>query len=92
MGMLGPAQVEKVPAEDRTRLTAGEIAARNAPTAAPGDPLSEVLSRMDKARLHGLPVMDGERVAGVIDREDLGRALRLAEARSKVRPGPRPSS
>lgn len=44
-------------------------------TVAPDDPLKSAAERMTSARIGGLPVVDGDRIVGVITERDLLRAL-----------------
>lgn len=53
----------------------GEICAREVVTCTPDTPVEEVASLMVEHKIHLLPVLDGERLVGVVARFDLIRSL-----------------
>jgi CBS-domain-containing membrane protein len=53
----------------------GEICAREVITCAPDTPVEEVASLMVEHKVHLLPVLDGDRLVGVVARFDLIRSL-----------------
>jgi CBS domain-containing protein len=50
-------------------------------TVSPETPLSNVLERMVVTRHRSFPVVEGDRLVGMISREDVVRALRCAQSR-----------
>jgi CBS domain-containing protein/anti-sigma regulatory factor (Ser/Thr protein kinase) len=57
-------------------LKIADVMARQLRTVPLQAPLSEVLDLLRQARISGAPVMDGERLAGVLSLEDVVRAMR----------------
>lgn len=53
----------------------GEICAREVITCEPGTPVEEVANLMVEHKVHLLPVLDGDRLVGVVARFDLIRSL-----------------
>ena len=53
----------------------GEICAREVITCTPDTPVGEIADLMVEHKIHLLPVLDGERLAGVVARFDLIRSL-----------------
>lgn len=53
----------------------GEICAREVITCSPGTPVDEVARLMVDNKVHMLPVLDGERLAGVVSRLDIIRSV-----------------
>jgi CBS domain-containing protein len=55
------------------------VMSREVSTVTPRTPLTRVLERLVRERRKSLPVVDGDRLVGVVAREDLMTALRRAE-------------
>jgi CBS domain-containing protein len=55
------------------------VMSRDAQTVCPGTPLSRVLQKLVDSRNKSFPVVDDDRVVGVVAREDVMLALRRAE-------------
>ena len=53
----------------------GEICAREVITCTPDTPVGEIADLMVEHKIHLLPVLDGERLAGVVARFDLIRSM-----------------
>ena len=53
----------------------GEICARDVVTCSPDTPVDEVASLMVEHKVHLLPVLDGERLVGVVSRLDIIRSM-----------------
>lgn len=58
-----------------TATTVGELCRRNPPTCSPETELRDIAALMSKHKAHLLPVLDGEKMVGVVARLDLIRAL-----------------
>ena len=65
-------------------LTAGAIMSRNVVTFRPSTPLARVLRTVVDFRLKSFPVVDGQRLVGVIARTDILRALRETVTRRRL--------
>lgn len=76
--ILGPGKLADEYAHSHGRLV-GEVMTRMPVTAAPGDSLERVVGLMERKRIHRIPILDGDRLAGIVTRADLMRAL-LASA------------
>jgi len=63
------------PYEELSRRTAAQIMTRNVITFAPEAPLTRVLQTLVDFRVKSFPVLDGPRLAGIIARQDVVRAL-----------------
>ena len=72
--VLGPGKLADEYAHAHGRLV-GEVMTRNPVTAAPQDTLEQVVSLMERKRIHRIPVMDDGRLVGIVTRADLMRAL-----------------
>lgn len=57
-------------------LTAREIMTEDVETVAPDDRVSDVLARLAKADFNGFPVIDDDRVVGIVTQGDLVRLFR----------------
>jgi CBS domain-containing protein len=55
------------------------VMSRDAQTVCPRTPLTRVLQKLVDSRNKSFPVVDGDRVVGIVAREDVMRALRRAE-------------
>jgi len=58
-----------------TARTVGEICVRDVVTCQIDTPLPEIAERMSEKRVNLLPVVEGERVVGVVSRHDVVRAM-----------------
>ncbi len=58
-----------------TARTVGEICVRDVVTCRSDSPLSEVAELMTEKRFNLLPVLDGDKVVGVVSRHDVVRAM-----------------
>jgi CBS domain-containing protein len=67
------------PYEELARRTAGQIMMREVVTFGPDTPVSRVLQTLVDSRVKSFPVVDGDRLVGIIAREDVIRALHDAE-------------
>jgi len=56
-------------------LTAGDLMSSPATTVAPDAGLNDVAALMNEGKVHCLPVVDGDSIAGVITQHDIIRAL-----------------
>jgi len=72
------------------RRSVCEIMSRNPLSVRPLTPLIRVLQKMIDTRNKSFPVVDGARVVGVVTRENIMRALRLADAGQRVTEGTAP--
>ena len=64
--------------EELAARTAGEIMTADPVTFTPETPLTRVLEKLVETRVKSFPVLEGERIVGMIAREDVVRALREA--------------
>jgi CBS domain-containing protein len=58
-----------------TAQTVGEICSSDVVTVAPSDPVSRAADIMSSHKLHALPVVEGQRLVGIISRIDIIRNL-----------------
>jgi CBS domain-containing protein len=63
------------PYEELSHTTAAQIMTRNVITFTPEAPLTRILQTLVDFRVKSFPVLDGHRLAGIIAREDVVRAL-----------------
>ena len=61
--------------EPITAQTVGEICVRDVVSCSIDTPLSEIAELMSEKRVNLLPVLDGERVVGVVSRHDVVRTM-----------------
>ena len=64
-------------------LRAGHLMTRDVLTVCPGTPLSRVVQKIVDTRNKSFPVVDDDRVVGVVAREDVMLALRRANTGEK---------
>ena len=62
---------------DPSRLPVEEIMSTGAVTAAPGEDVTAALSRMKAEQVRRLPVVEGERLVGMLSLADVARTQRL---------------
>jgi CBS domain-containing protein len=63
-----------------TGTTVREVMSRPVVTVAPQTPVGEAVARLDEHRIGRLPVVTGDRLAGILSRSDLIQALAAAPA------------
>jgi len=63
----------------------GEVMARKLYVIAPEEQASTAMKMMNDLAVHRLPVMDGDRLAGIVSREDLVRAIELSSEAGSMR-------
>jgi Zn-dependent protease/CBS domain-containing protein len=78
VGQLPAARVRAVPAGNRA-LTPVAAAMLATPRVAPGEMAVEALRRMGESGVDAIPVLDGDRLLGLVRREDLMRSLSLRD-------------
>jgi CBS domain-containing protein len=61
--------------KDPRALTAGELAQGEAITIGADDEVNEIMSTMAKYKVRRLPVIDGQKLVGIISLADVARAL-----------------
>jgi CBS domain-containing protein len=84
VGLLSLHQVLAVAAEDRSRTSVQAVMTRLAAAivAEPGEPLLEVMTRMARARVGRLLVVEDGRLAGLLSVSSVFRHMRMREALS----------
>ena len=68
---------------DVMRRPVSEVMSRDAQTVCPRTPLTRVLQKLVDTRNKSFPVIDDDRLVGIVAREDVMAALRRAEAVGK---------
>ena len=58
-----------------TGRTVGDIYLEKVVTVTPATPVSEVADLMSSRRIHSLPVVEGDRIVGIVSRIDLVRTM-----------------
>lgn len=58
-----------------TATTVGDLCSREPQTCSPDTPVGDIAGLMSEHKIHLVPVVDGERVVGVVARLDLIRAM-----------------
>ncbi len=61
---------------DPHKVVVSEICSENPVTVGPDEPLDEALQRMAKDQVRRLPVVDGDRLVGIIAQADIARVAR----------------
>jgi Zn-dependent protease len=95
VGLITLARLKTVPPDQRRRTTVGALACpiTEVPTAAPDDPLVDLLDRMTPCADGRALVLDGDRLVGIVSPTDLARILELAALRpTAAAPAPPPRS
>lgn len=79
IGLVTDQDVRQVPRERWEKVTVGEIMkpAKELITVTPEDAVSDALLQMSKHEVGRLPVMEGDRLVGIITRGDVTRAIRV---------------
>jgi CBS domain-containing protein len=72
--LLGPGRLAHDYVDAHAR-SVGEVMSEGVATAAPEDPLPEIVKVMEERRVKRLPVVDGGRLVGIVSRANLVRAL-----------------
>jgi CBS domain-containing protein len=65
--------IQKV--EKMLGTTVGDCMSRNPITVAPDTPISKIAALMEKQKVHTIPVLEGDKLVGVIGKMDLVRAM-----------------
>lgn len=78
-GIVCLEDIKAISPEDRTKITVGQIMTPRDKLEAvsPDSDGSEILSRLTTKEIHQVPVMDGDRVEGIICRTDILRFIQL---------------
>jgi CBS domain-containing protein len=58
-----------------TAQTASELASADVVTVTPGDPVSSAAEIMSSKKLHALPVVEGNKLVGMVSRIDIIRSM-----------------
>jgi Zn-dependent protease/CBS domain-containing protein len=84
VGAVCVGDLRRVPREEWARHTVAEVMApaRQLPTVGPDEELSGALEKLGTAHLDQLPVVEGDRVTGVLRLADIARWLELAPAKA----------
>lgn len=82
-GIVTLTDLQKVPDEERDTVRVGDVMARNIYVIAPEEEASVAMKMMNERGVRRLPVMDGNKLVGIISREDLVRAIELCSERSE---------
>ncbi|HSW41938.1 MAG TPA: CBS domain-containing protein [Patescibacteria group bacterium] len=77
LGLVGPQEVDRVPRGRWQAVRAAEamVASDRLPHLDPGEPLGPAADRLGASAVPGLPVVSGGRLAGILTRLAVGRAL-----------------
>ncbi len=68
-------------------LTASALMEAHVPTAGPSTPIGALLPLLSDGGAEGVPILEGNRIVGIVTRSDLISALARAVARSALLPG-----
>jgi Zn-dependent protease/CBS domain-containing protein len=79
VGIVTLTDVSRVPPEARARTPVKDVMTRNVITLKPDDDAFTVLQKLSKNKIGRLVVMDGDRIAGIVSRTDMLKALELYE-------------
>jgi tRNA nucleotidyltransferase (CCA-adding enzyme) len=71
VGVISRRDVERAQREDRGSLPVSSCMAHTPRTIGPDAPLTEALEQMQTHNIGRLPVVEGERIVGIISREDV---------------------
>lgn len=77
VGMLTEGDVLSALHRQEANAPVGQVMRRQFPIARPDEPLAEVQERMSVARLRTLPVVEADRVVGLLTAQDISEAYRL---------------
>jgi Zn-dependent protease len=90
LGIATLADAERLERDQWEQTPVAEIAtpAHRVASAAPGDPLREVLALMGTRQVNQIPVVESGRVLGAVTRDGLAQAIQMRRGtRSRTRPG-----
>jgi CBS domain-containing protein len=73
--------VQKVPEPQRESTKVEEVMSRNLYVIGPEEEASAAMKVMQEKGIRRLPVMDKDKMVGIVSREDLVRAIELCSAR-----------
>ena len=79
VGMVTLADVHKIPALDREAMQVRDIMTRGAIVLPPGAPVIDALRIMSGNNIGRIPVMDGDRLVGIVTRTDIMKVIELRE-------------
>ncbi len=77
VGVVALSDLKDIPREAWDWQTAESVMVRNVVTVSPNDSLAEVMRRMAQSEFDLLPVTDGERLVGTINRHDVLTYLQI---------------
>ncbi len=80
VGIVTLEDAQKVPGEQQSTLTVGQIMTSKVITVAPGTPAMEAIQAITRARIGRLVVLENEQVVGIVSRSDLIRVLEVRSA------------
>jgi Zn-dependent protease/CBS domain-containing protein len=78
LGIVTLSDVQKVPEGERSSAKVEQIMTRKLYVIGPQEEASAAMKKMNELGIHRLPVMESERLAGIVSREDLVRAIELS--------------
>ncbi len=86
VGLVSLSRVKQVPSESRGRRRVDEIACAmdGVAVASPGEPLVNILGRMDECSEGRALVLDGRRLVGIVSPREIHRAIVRAGLRDEV--------
>ncbi|MEU2222882.1 site-2 protease family protein [Streptomyces sp. NPDC018347] len=89
VGLLTVRRVEATPAQARASTTVGEVMRPldEVVVAAPGEPVLDLLPRLEASPVRRAVVLDGGRLVGILTVADVTRALAWPAGPSRTRPG-----
>jgi CBS domain-containing protein len=78
LGIITLSDVQKVPEEQRGSATVEQLMTRKLYVIGPEEEASAAMKMMNELGIHRLPVMESNRLMGIVSREDLVRAIELS--------------
>ncbi len=87
VGIVTLTDVSRVPAEARATTPIKEVMTRKVITLKPDDDAFAALQKLSANKIGRLVVMEGDRIAGIISRTDMLKALELYEVARSGKPG-----
>ncbi len=78
-GMVTLADVHKIPALDRDAMQVRDIMTRGVITLPPNAPVTDALRIMSVNNIGRIPVMDGDRLLGIVTRTDIMKVIELKD-------------
>ena len=93
LGLIGAERVRAIPPAEWEQLTAGEVAApaERMPTLTPDEPVASALTKLGQSNQEALPVVEGERLVGLLFPEDISRWIEFHRGRGTPIGARRPS-